>query len=80
MDGKQDQSFCYIQEAHLNIKDRYHFRVKGWNKIFQACKPKKQASKSIQIPNKTDFKTGSSKDIEYISYASKEKPTKMIFF
>ena len=56
MDVKRDLSFCWIQEAYFNIKDRYNLRVKGWKKIFQANVPKKQAGAAILTPNKIDFK------------------------
>ena len=40
---KQDPAFCYIQETHLNKKDRHDLRVKGWKKVFQANGPRKQS-------------------------------------
>jgi hypothetical protein len=30
--NKQKTPFFYIQETHLNIKDRYYFRIKGYIK------------------------------------------------
>jgi exonuclease III len=54
---KQDPAFCCIQEMHLSNKDRHYLRVKGWNTIFQANGPKKQAGTAIQMPNKCDFQT-----------------------
>jgi hypothetical protein len=36
---KQDSAFCYIQETHINNKNRYYLRVKGWKKVFQAMVP-----------------------------------------
>jgi hypothetical protein len=38
--------------TNLSDKDRYYLRVKGWNKIFQAHGPKKQAGVAILIPKK----------------------------
>ena len=38
---KQDTSLCYIQETHLNLKDRHRLRVKHWEKFFQSNGPKK---------------------------------------
>ena len=54
---KQDPSFCSIWIIQINIKDKYYFRVKGWEKIFQANGPKKKAGVSIIIPNKIDIKS-----------------------
>ena len=48
---KQDP-YCCIQETHLNIKDRYHLRVKGWKNIFQENEPKKQDDVFILITDK----------------------------
>lgn len=53
---KQYPSPCCIQQTHLNIKDRYHLGVKEWKKIFQANEPKNQASVSILVSDKIDFK------------------------
>ena len=53
---KQDPAFCCLQETHLNLKDRHYLRVKGWEKVFQANGPKKQAGVAILISNKIDFK------------------------
>ena len=39
---KQDPPFCYIQETHLNNKDRHYLTVKRWKKVFQANGPRKQ--------------------------------------
>ena len=48
--------FCCLQETHLNLKDIHLLRVKGWEKIFQSNRPKKQAGVAILISNKIDFK------------------------
>ena len=53
---KQDPTFCCLQETHLKHKDRHLLRVKGWEKVFQANEPKKQAAVAILISNKIDFK------------------------
>jgi hypothetical protein len=42
---------------HLNDKDRYYLRVKGWKTIFQANGPKKQAGVAILMLNKIDFQS-----------------------
>ena len=52
---KQDPTFCCIQETNLSHKDRYYLRVKGWRKVFQANRPKKQDGVAILISNKIDF-------------------------
>jgi hypothetical protein len=36
-----------IQETHLSNKDRHYLRIKGWKKIFQANRPKKQVGVAI---------------------------------
>jgi exonuclease III len=33
---KQDQEFCCMQETHLNNKNKFYLRVKGWKKVFEA--------------------------------------------
>ena len=40
---------------HLSDKDRYYLREKGWETIFQANGPKKQAGVVILISNKIEF-------------------------
>jgi hypothetical protein len=47
--------FSCIQEIHLNIKDRHHLRLKGWEKISQVNEPTKQAGVVILIFDKIDF-------------------------
>ena len=54
MDMKTGPSFCCIQETHLNWKT--HPQSKWLGKIFQWNVPKKQASVSILISKKLDFK------------------------
>jgi hypothetical protein len=44
---KHDLTFCSIEETDLRDKDRYYHRVKGWETIFQAYGPKKQAGTAI---------------------------------
>jgi exonuclease III len=51
----QAPSYYCIPETHLSNKDRHYLKVKGWNKVFQANGPKKQAGVAILIPNKIDF-------------------------
>jgi hypothetical protein len=52
---KQERTFC-IQKPQFNITDRYHLGVKGWKKISQANRPKKQADLAILISDKIEFK------------------------
>jgi exonuclease III len=52
---KQDPAFCCIQETNLNNKYRQNLRVKGWEKVFQANGPRKQAGVAILISKITDF-------------------------
>jgi hypothetical protein len=40
---------------HLSNKDRNYLRVKGWQKVFQANRPKKQAGVAILIVKIIDF-------------------------
>jgi exonuclease III len=49
---KQDPAFCCIQEMHPSVKDRHHFRVKGWKTIFQG-----NGSKNGSSQNKINFQT-----------------------
>jgi hypothetical protein len=62
------------QETHLSDKDRHYLRVKGWQTIFQANGPKKQAGVTILISNKIDFQPKvNNKDKEGdTSYSSKK--------
>jgi exonuclease III len=52
---KQDPELCCIQETNLNNKDRYHLRIEGWKKVFQANGPRKQTGVAILIYSKIDF-------------------------
>ena len=40
---------------HLSDKDRHYLKIKGWNTIFQANGPEKQAGVAILILNKINF-------------------------
>ena len=66
---KQDPTFYCIQETNLSDKNKYHLRVKGWEKNFQANGPKKQTRVAIIISPKIHFQP---KDIK----KDKEKSTK----
>jgi hypothetical protein len=36
-----------FSETHLSDKDGHYLRVKGWKRVFQANRPKKQAGVAI---------------------------------
>ena len=54
---KQDPYICCLQETHLETRDTYRLKVKGWKKIFHANRDQKKAGVAILIPDKIDFKT-----------------------
>ena len=58
---KQDIYICYLQEPHLETRDTYRLKMKGWKKIFPANRDQKKAGIAILISDKTDFKTKSVK-------------------
>ena len=51
----------YLQEPHLETRDTYRLKMKGWKKIFPANRDQKKAGIAILISDKTDFKTKSVK-------------------
>ena len=56
---KQDPYICCLQETHLETKDTYRLKVKGWKKIFHVNgkQNNKKAGVTIFISDKKDFKT-----------------------
>ena len=48
---------CCLQETHLETRDTFRLKVKGWKKIFHANKDQKKAGVAILISDKIDFKT-----------------------
>ena len=54
---KQDPYICFLQETHLETRDTYRLKVKGWKKIFCANRDQKKAGVAILISDKIDFKT-----------------------
>ena len=52
---KQDPYICCLQETHLNPRDTYRVKVKGWKKIFHAHGDQKTAGVAILISDKIDF-------------------------
>ena len=54
---KQDPYICYLQETHLETRDTYRLKVKGWKKVFHTNRDQKKAGVAILISDKIDFKT-----------------------
>ena len=54
---KQDPYICCLQENHLETKDTFRLKVKGWKKIFHANRDQKKEGVAILISDKIDFKT-----------------------
>ena len=47
---------CFLKETHLETRDTYRLKVKGWKKIFHANRDQKKAGVAILISGKIDFK------------------------
>ena len=54
---KQDTYICCQQETHLETRDTYKLKVKGWKMIFHANRDQKKTGVAILISDKIDFKT-----------------------
>ena len=54
---KQDPYICCLQETHLETRDTYRVKVKGWKKIFHTNGDQKKAGVAILISDEIDFKT-----------------------
>ena len=54
---KKDSYICCLQETHLETRETYRWKVKGWKKIFHANRDQKKAGVAILISDKIDFKT-----------------------
>ena len=52
---KKDPYICCLQETHLETRDTYRLKVKGWKKIFHANRDQKKAGVAILTFDKTDF-------------------------
>ena len=52
---KQDPYICCLQETHLETRDTYRLKVKGWKKIFHTNGDQKKAGVPILISDKIDF-------------------------
>ena len=65
MDTKTRPYICCLQETHLETRDTYRLKVKGWKKIFHANGDQKKAGVTILISHKIDFEIKAVKrDIE----------------
>ena len=53
---KQDPYICCLQETHLETRDTYRLKVKGWRKVFHTNRDQKKAGVAILISDKIDFK------------------------
>ena len=49
---KQGPYICCLQETHLETRDTYRLRVKGWKKTFHANRDQKKAGVAILISDK----------------------------
>ena len=58
---KQDPYICYLQETHLETRDTYRLKVKGWKKLFHANRDQKKAGVATLISDKIDFEIKSVK-------------------
>ena len=54
---KQDPYICCLQGIHLETRDTYRLKVKGWKKIFHANRDQKKVGVAIFISDKIDFET-----------------------
>ena len=66
---KQDPYICCLQETHLETRDTYRLKVKGWKKIVHANRDQKKAGVAVLISDKIDFKTKAvkrDKEVHYI--------------
>ena len=52
---KQDPYICCQQETHLNPRDTYRLKMKGWKKIFHANRDQNKTGVAILISDKIDF-------------------------
>ena len=59
---KRDPYICCLQDTHLETRDTYRLKVKGWKKIFLANRDQKKAGVAILISDKIYFKTKAVKE------------------
>ena len=57
MDKKQDAYICCLQKIHLERRDTFRLKVKGWKNVFHANRDQKKAGVAILISDKIDFNT-----------------------
>ena len=55
MDTKTSPHICFLQETHLETRDTYRLKVKGWKKIIHTNRDQKKAGVAIFISDKIDF-------------------------
>ena len=65
---KQDPYICCLQETHLETRDTYKLKVKGWKKIFHVNRDQKKAEVAILVSDKIDFKTKAMKRDKELRY------------
>jgi len=66
---KQDPYICCLQETHLETRDTYRLKVKGWKKIFHTNIDQRKAGVAMLISDKIDFQIKAvkrDKDGQYI--------------
>ena len=54
MDTKRRPCICCLQETHLETRDTYRLKVKGWKKIFHTNGDQKKVGVAILISDKKD--------------------------
>ena len=52
---KQNPYICSLQETHLETRDTYRLKVKGWKKIFHTNGDQQKAGAAILTLDKIDF-------------------------
>ena len=53
---KQEPCICCLQETHLETRDTYRLKVKGWKKISHMNRDQKKARVEVFILDEIDFK------------------------
>ena len=75
---KQDPCICCLQETHLETRETYRLKVKGWKKIFHTNRDQKKAGVAILISNKIDFEVKAMKRDKEGHYITKDHSKKKI--
>ena len=52
---KQDPYIFCLKETHLETRDTYRLKVKGWRKIFHANRDQNKARVAVLVSDKIDF-------------------------